>query len=290
MVWWQILMTVGLRMMVLALVTTVYLHRALAHGGLHITPAARLKFRVALALGTDINPKEWVAVHRKHHRYTDREGDPHSPILEGVPLGLFRVLPKWLQRFFPAPVRGMFRVLRQNAPLYTRAARDPEVLQRYAPDIFSLSSLEQFLDRHRKAGWPAATALYGAIFGSLHGWIGLLEGSLIPVLTMIAYVGAGGVINGVGHAMGYKNFPRSDAYNIIPRWAWVLLFPAALLGALLTAGEWAHNNHHDEQGNPNFSRRWWEIDPAWPVIKLMARCGWVSIDPRRLRQRPLVAA
>ena len=115
--------------------TTVYLHRALSHRALTLHPAAAQVFRAVMWVTTGIRPRQWVAVHRKHHAFTDVEGDPHSPVLHG-----------WV------------KVQMMNVAMYRREARNPETLARYAKDLPPTTADRLFYDhallglgaRHRR--------------------------------------------------------------------------------------------------------------------------------------------
>jgi len=205
--------------------TTIYLHRTATHKALILHPAVVWMFKFVLWLTTGLLTKEWVAVHRKHHAFTDEEGDPHSPAL-----------------------LGFWKVQLGNVFYYVRELKKTDVVERYARDIN-----EGWWDRH--------------IFN--HGWVGLWSGVLLlcvvagPVIGLLAagihafmYVFVlSSSINGLCHHVGYKNFDNT-ATNI-------------RLIALITGGEGLHNNHHGYPRSPKFSFRPSEIDPAWPIIKLL---------------------
>jgi stearoyl-CoA desaturase (delta-9 desaturase) len=165
------------------LATSIYFHRALAHGALRVHPVADVAFRVLLWLTTGQRRQQWVAVHRKHHTFTDREGDPHSPRLLGV-----------------------WRVQLLNAYYYAREAANPETVRKFAPDV-----REDWLDRHafRTGVWGpvVGTALACAILGWLPG---LSASALHAVLYVFV---AAPLINGLGHWRGRQNFTDNTAYN-----------------------------------------------------------------------------
>ncbi len=160
----------------------MYLHRALAHRSLTVHPIADVVFRAILWLTTGQRRQEWVAVHRKHHTFTDQEGDPHSPRL----LGFWRL-----------------QVL--NAYYYSREARNPETLRKFVPDI-----PEDWLDRVVfSRGWS------GLILGTalLCGLLGLWAGLIAAVAHAILYVFVmAPLINVLGHWRGRKNF-ENTAFN-----------------------------------------------------------------------------
>jgi stearoyl-CoA desaturase (delta-9 desaturase) len=205
--------------------TTIYLHRTATHKSLDVHPAVAFLFKFSLWLTTGLHTKEWVAVHRKHHAFTDQEGDPHSPLLEG---------------FWSVQLGNVFH--------YIRTAHDPEVIERYARDID-----EGWWDRRVfKQGWlglTIGTLLLCAVLGL---WWGLLAAGVHAVMYVFVLSSS---INGLCHRVGYRNFDNT-ATNI-------------RLIALVTGGEGLHNNHHGFPRSPKFSWRKTEIDPAWPVIKLL---------------------
>ena len=205
--------------------TTIYLHRTATHRSLVLHPFAAWMFRLALWITTGLSTKEWVAVHRKHHAFTDQEGDPHSPALMG---------------FWSVQLGNVFH--------YAKEAKNPEVVERYARDI-----RDDWWDR-----WIFNYGLVGPVVGIVAlcaiigiGW-GLLAASIHAVMYVFVLSSS---INGLCHHVGYRNFDN----------------PATNLQflALLTGGEGLHNNHHEYPRSPKFSFRVNEIDPAWPIIKLL---------------------
>ncbi len=205
--WGYALVTFGL-VQIMVLGITLYLHRDQSHGGLQLHPALRHVFRFWLWLSSGTVTREWVAVHRRHHAYTDRAGDPHSPV-----------------------IFGLARVLREGYELYSVAARDPELVANYGrgtPD----DGIERHLySRYPKAGLVIFVLLQLVLFG-------------VPAITMLAIqlvaqpLLAAGVINGLGHAVGYRSFEMpASATNIVP-WG------------LLIGGEELHNNHHAFPSSP----------------------------------------
>jgi stearoyl-CoA desaturase (Delta-9 desaturase) len=205
--------------------TTIYLHRTATHKALVLHPAVEWLFKFALWLTTGLSTREWVAVHRKHHAFTDEEGDPHSPALEGF----------WKVQF-------------GNVFYYVREIKRTDVVERYARDIKE-GWWDRHLFRHGVMGVTIGTV-------SLCFVIGLWPGLIAAAIHAVTYVFVlSSSINGLCHHVGYKNFDNT-ATNI-------------RFLALLTGGEGLHNNHHGYPRSPKFSFRRSEIDPAWPVIKLL---------------------
>jgi stearoyl-CoA desaturase (delta-9 desaturase) len=163
--------------------TSIYLHRALAHRALRVRPVADVFFRTVLWLTTGQRRQEWVAVHRKHHRFTDREGDPHSPKL-----------------------LGFWRVQLLNVYYYAREAGNPDTVRMYASDIPE-DRLDRAVLSHGWCGLVAGTGLLCLIFGL---WTGLAAALVHAVLYVFV---AAPLINGLGHWQGRQNFDNNTAYN-----------------------------------------------------------------------------
>jgi stearoyl-CoA desaturase (Delta-9 desaturase) len=205
--------------------TTIFLHRCATHKALELHPAAAFVFRFAIWLTTGVSTREWVAVHRKHHAFTEVEGDPHSPHLHG---------------FWSVQLGNVFHYLKES--------RNPETLERYARDIE-----EDWWDRR-----VFKIGIVGPIIGTvgLCLILGLWWGLFAAALHLVMYVFVlSSSINGLCHYVGYRNFDNT-ATNI-------------KLVALLTGGEGLHNNHHGHPRSPKFSFRPREIDPSWPLIRLL---------------------
>ena len=159
--------------------TSIYLHRALAHRSISLHPYADLAFRITLWLTTGQSRQQWVAVHRKHHTFTDREGDPHSPRL----LGFWRV-----QLF--------------NVAYYVREARNSETLETFAPDLRP-DRLDHVLFRHGVLGLGIGLSLLCSIIGL---WPGVIAGALHAILYVFVMAP---LINALGHWRGARNFENS---------------------------------------------------------------------------------
>jgi stearoyl-CoA desaturase (delta-9 desaturase) len=215
------------------LATSIYLHRALAHRALSLHPVSDLFFRVVLWLTTGQRRQEWVAVHRKHHTFTDRDGDPHSPRLLGF----------WKVQIF-------------NVYYYVREARNPETLQKFAPDLPE--------DRWDRAifswGWTGlglGTALLCLALGFWYGIAAMLAHWVLYIFVLAP------LINGLGHWRGAQNFANT-AYN-------------SRVLAWFTGGESLHNNHHAFPRAPKFSVGRFEFDPSWVVIRVMAAMRLIAV-------------
>ena len=245
---WGYALVTFLTIQTMFLGVTLYLHRDQSHGGLILHPALRHVFRFWLWFSSGAVTKQWVAVHRRHHALADRQGDPHSPV-----------------------VFGLRRVVFEGYELYREASRDPETLRNYGR-----GTPEDWVERHLYSGYPyLGLVLFSAAHLLLFG---------VPAIVMLAVhlaaqpFFAGGVINGLGHAVGYRSFEMpSTATNLVP-WA------------LLLGGEELHNNHHAFPRSARFSVQRWEIDSGWLWIRLFSALGlakvrWVAPRPHFERRR-----
>jgi stearoyl-CoA desaturase (delta-9 desaturase) len=216
---------VGLGLAELAtMITTIYLHRVLSHKSIELHPAMTFFMRIGTWMLTSISPREWVAVHRKHHNFTDVEGDPHSPHIEGY-----------------------WKIMLANVYYYRREANNDGTLQKDASNL-----PHDRLDRVLLERGALRFALTGLLLMMLMG----LGPGLTAISTLaVVYLLLSAVINGAGHAFGYKGFDN-DATNL-------------RLLALITFGEGLHNNHHARPAAPKLSAFRGEFDPAWSVIRLL---------------------
>ena len=179
---WTVPIVAVMLTQIAVMATSVYLHRTLAHRALALRPVTSLVFRVILWLTTGQDRREWVAVHRKHHAFTDREGDPHSPRL-----------------------RGFWRIQLLNAYYYAREARNPETIRRFAPDI-PVDRLDRRMFSYGWAGPALGTAALCAIFGVGPGLVAALTHAILYILVLAP------LINGLGHWRGTQRFDNT-AYN-----------------------------------------------------------------------------
>jgi len=214
---------------------TLYLHRDQSHGGLVLHPALRHFFRFWLWFSTATVTKQWVAVHRRHHAFADLPGDPHSPV-----------------------VFGLKRVLLQGYELYVAAARDPTILANYGR-----GTPDDWLERNLYSRFPITGI---SVFITLQ-----MIAFGVPAITMIAVqliaqpLFAAGIINGLGHHVGYRSFEvPNSATNIVP-WG------------MLIGGEELHNNHHAFPSSARFSVQRWEIDVGWLFICLFRTLGLARV-------------
>jgi stearoyl-CoA desaturase (delta-9 desaturase) len=214
---------------------TIFLHRQQSHHALTLHPAVSHLFRFWLWLTTGMVTREWVAVHRKHHAKCETPEDPHSP------------------RVF-----GLRMVLLRGAELYRAEADKPETLARYGrgtPDDW----LERHLySRHRHLGVGTLLIINLALLGPIGLSVWGIQMLWIPFF-------AAGVINGVGHALGYRTFATPDASTNIVPWG------------ILIGGEELHNNHHAFPGSAKLASRPWEIDIGWCYILLLSKLRLANV-------------
>lgn len=245
--WWGlVLVTLGLTHVTIAAVT-IFLHRHQAHRALELHPLASHFFRFWLWLTTGMVTKEWAAIHRKHHARCETPEDPHSP-----------------------QVHGIGKVLLEGAELYRAEARNAQTLERYGR-----GTPDDWIERTLYAGHPVlGIGLMLVIDIVLFGPIGI---TVWAVQMLWIPVFAAGVINGIGHYWGYRNFaPNDSSSNVVP-WG------------ILIGGEELHNNHHAYVTSAKLSSRWWELDIGWAYIRMleMVHLAKVRNVAPRVRYDPL---
>ena len=233
--WWgYVLVALGLTHVTIASVT-IYLHRSQAHRGLDLHPIASHFFRLWLWLTTGMVTKEWVAIHRKHHAKVETDEDPHSP-----------------------QTRGIRKVLLEGAELYRIEAKNEATLAGYghgAPDDW----IERKL--YTPYSWQGVGVMLLidlALFGPIGATIWAVQMLWIPVT-------AAGIINGIGHYWGYRNFACADASTNIVPWG------------ILIGGEELHNNHHAYGTSAKLSSRWYEFDIGWMYIRILDMLGLAKV-------------
>jgi len=224
---------------------TLYLHRDQAHRSIDLHPWLRQFFRLWIWLTSGMVTKEWVAIHRKHHACCERDGDPHSP-----------------------QVSGLSTVLLKGAELYRAEAANTGTLEKFGRGTPEDWVEKNIYSRFSVAGIYTTLVIDVILFGA--------PGITVFALQMLAMpVFAAGVINGFGHARGYRNFECEDAStNLTPF-------------ALLIGGEELHNNHHAFPTSAKFSMRPWEIDIGWFYIGVLRAFGLCKV--RRRAPAPKVA-
>jgi len=233
--WWgTVLLTLALTHITIASVT-IFLHRAQAHRALDLHPIASHFFRFWLWFTTATVTKAWVSIHRKHHAKCETAEDPHSPQIVGIK-----------------------KVLFEGAELYRAEAKIQATQDRYGhgtPDDW----LERNLyTPHTYAGIGILLVLQLVLFGPIGLTIWAVQMLWIPVT-------AAGIINGIGHYWGYRNFACEDASTNIVPWG------------ILIGGEELHNNHHAYGSSAKLSNRWYEFDIGWAYIRALEIVGLASV-------------
>lgn len=233
--WWgYVIVVLALTHLTIASVT-IFLHRHQAHRALDLHPVPSHFFRFWLWLTTGQITKEWASIHRKHHARCETPDDPHSP-----------------------QVLGLRRVLFQGYELYRAACRDRSIMEKFGhgtPDDW----LERNLySAHNTWGVGLMAAIDLLLFGVNGIWIWAVQMIWIPFF-------AAGIVNGIGHFWGYRNFECEDASTNI--------FPIGIL----IGGEELHNNHHTYGASAKLSNKWWEFDIGWFYIRVLESVGLAQV-------------
>lgn len=233
--WWQVLVFTLVVTHITIASVTLFLHRAQAHRALDLHPIPSHFFRFWLWLTTGMVTKEWVAIHRKHHAKCETVDDPHSPM-----------------------TRGIHTVLLRGAELYRAEAKVADTLSKYGHN-----TPNDWLERHIYTGHSAAgialmLVINLALFGALGLTVWAVQMAWIPIW-------AAGVINGIGHYWGYRNFEATDASTNVSPWG------------LLIGGEELHNNHHTYPTSAKFSVKPFEFDIGWLYIRLLEKLGLAKV-------------
>ena len=234
-VWWQILVFTLVVTHITIAGVTIYLHRCQAHRALDLHPIMSHFFRFWLWLTTGMVTKEWAAIHRKHHAKCETVDDPHSP-----------------------QILGISTVLTRGAELYKQESRNPETLEK-----FGHGTPDDWLEHnvYSKFSWQGV-ALMLIIDVFLFGAVGL---TVWAVQMLWIPITAAGIINGIGHYWGYRNYDCEDAAtNIFP------------LGILI-GGEELHNNHHTFATSAKLSSKWYEFDIGWMYIQMLSAVGLANV-------------
>lgn len=242
-VWVYISIVMVLTQITIASVT-IFLHRAQAHRSVELHPLVSHFFRFWLWLTTGIVTKEWVSIHRKHHAKVETTEDPHSPQQLGIK-----------------------RVLTQGAELYRHESSKLETLEQYGHETPDDWIERNLYAKYSYAGLWFMLFINCFIFGALGLTIWAVQMMWIPIF-------AAGVINGLGHWWGYRNFEPEDAStNIFP------------LGFFI-GGEELHNNHHAFASSAKFSNKWYELDMGWCCISLLQFAGFARV--KKLAPSPVL--
>lgn len=225
--WWQIILVTLVLTHITIAAVTIYLHRSQAHRGLDLHPVVSHFFRFWLWMTTGMVTREWVAIHRKHHAKCEREGDPHSPMIYGID-----------------------RVLWKGAELYREEATNEETIKRFSHGTPNDWVERNVYSRHTTLGIFAMLAIDLLLFGAIGLTVWAVQMAWIPFW-------AAGVVNGLGHYIGYRNFSSPDTSTN--------LFPIGII----IGGEELHNNHHAYGTSAKFSSKWYEFDIGWGYIRIL---------------------
>ena len=233
--WWgYVVVTLVLTHVTIASVT-IFLHRCQAHRALDLHPAVAHFFRFWLWLTTGMVTKEWAAIHRKHHAKVETADDPHSPV-----------------------TRGLSTVLWTGAELYRAESRNPETIEHYGH-----GTPDDWVERtvYTPYSWQGVGLMLAVnlvLFGALGATIWAIQMMWIPFF-------AAGIVNGVAHWWGYRNYATGDtSTNLVP-WG------------LIIGGEELHNNHHAYGTSAKFSAQWYEFDLGWLYIRALSALGLAKI-------------
>ncbi|NIF52760.1 acyl-CoA desaturase [Burkholderia sp. Ax-1724] len=226
--WWQLVVYTLIVTHITIIGVTVYLHRCQAHRALELHPIASHFFRFWLWMTTGMLTGQWAAIHRKHHAKCETEEDPHSP-----------------------QTRGIWKVLLEGAELYRTEAKNEETMRK-----FSHGTPSDWMERNVYTKYPIlGVSLMMVINVALFGVVGL---TIWAVQMIWIPFWAAGVVNGLAHFWGYRNFNSSDASTNIFPWG------------IIIGGEELHNNHHTYATSAKLSNKWYEFDIGWMYIRIMS--------------------
>ena len=233
--WWGYVLVALVFTQITIASITIYLHRHQAHRALDLHPLVSHFFRLWLWLTTGMNTREWTAVHRKHHAAVETMEDPHSPVAHGIR-----------------------KVLLEGAELYRINAKRQDVIDQYG-----FGTPDDWVERHFYTGRDSLGIgvmfiLNVLLFGPLGITIWAVQMAWAPIF-------AAGIVNGIGHYGGYRNFETADASTNIVPWG------------ILIGGEELHNNHHAFGSSAKFSVRPWEFDLGWMYIRTMEIFGLATV-------------
>jgi stearoyl-CoA desaturase (delta-9 desaturase) len=229
--WWQVLAYTLVTTHITIVSVTLFLHRSQAHRALDLHPAVQHFFRFWLWIGTGMVTKEWVAIHRKHHAKCETADDPHSPVTHGIG-----------------------KVLREGAELYRAESKVQATLDKYSHGVPDDWVERNVYSRFTWQGVGLMLILNLLLFGALGAAVWAVQMAWIPIT-------AAGIINGLGHHSGYRNFEAPDAStNVSP------------IGILI-GGEELHNNHHTYPTSAKFSVKPFEFDIGWGYIRALEMLG-----------------
>jgi stearoyl-CoA desaturase (delta-9 desaturase) len=244
--WWQVLLITLLLTHITIASVTIFLHRCQAHRALDLHAIPSHFFRFWLWLTTGMVTKQWAAIHRKHHAKCETVDDPHSP-----------------------QILGIETVLSRGAELYRAEAKNQETIDKFGhgtPDDWIEKNL---YSRFQWQGVALMLIIDVILFG---GALGL---SVWAVQMLWIPITAAGIINGIGHYWGYRNYDCVDASTNV--------FPFGIL----IGGEELHNNHHTYATSAKLSNKWYELDIGWSYIRILEIMGLATV--KKLPPKPILA-
>jgi len=233
--WWQVLLFTLVTTHITIAAVTVFLHRSQAHRALDLHAIPSHFFRFWLWLSTGMVTKEWVAIHRKHHAKCETEDDPHSP-----------------------QTRGIRKVLLEGSELYRVEARNADTVAKFGhgtPDDWIERAV---YSRHTVLGIISLLIIDLLLFGAIGATVWAVQMAWIPVT-------AAGIINGLGHWWGYRNFEAVDASTNLSPWG------------IIIGGEELHNNHHTYPTSAKLSVKKYEFDIGWAYIRMLEVLGLATV-------------
>jgi stearoyl-CoA desaturase (delta-9 desaturase) len=233
--WWEIVIYALVTTHITIASVTIYLHRHQAHRAMDLHAIPAHFFRFWLWIGTGQVTREWVSIHRKHHAKCETSDDPHSPVAHGIK-----------------------KVFWQGAELYRAESKNQETLAKYSQGCPNDWLERNVYSRFSWQGVGLMMILDLALFGAAGLAVWAVQMAWIPVM-------AAGVINGIGHYWGYRNFEAADASTNIVPWG------------ILIGGEELHNNHHTYPTSAKFSVKPYEFDIGWIYIRLMEKVGLARV-------------
>ena len=232
---WEIVLYTLLTTHITIAAVTIFLHRAQAHRALDLHPLPSHFFRLWLWLGTGMVTKEWVAIHRKHHAKCETEDDPHSP-----------------------QTRGIKTVLLQGSELYRSEAKNQETLAKFGHGTPADWLETNLYSRFSWQGVGVMLLIDLFLFGAIGAAVWAVQMLWIPIT-------AAGIVNGIGHWWGYRNFEASDASRNVVPWG------------LIIGGEELHNNHHTYPTSAKLSVKPYEFDIGWAYIRGLEMLGLATV-------------
>jgi stearoyl-CoA desaturase (delta-9 desaturase) len=233
--WWEVVLYTLVVTHITIAGVTIWLHRCQAHRSLDLGPIPAHFFRFWMWLTTGMVTKEWAAIHRKHHAKCETVDDPHSPV-----------------------TRGIKAVLLTGSEMYRAEAKNQETIAKFGhgtPDDWIERNL---YSRFQWQGVALMMIVNVALFGAIGVTVWAIQMIWIPIT-------AAGIINGIGHWWGYRNFEATDASRNIMPWG------------IIIGGEELHNNHHTYPTSAKLSVKPYEFDIAWGYIRAMEILGMAKV-------------